>query len=172
MNIINALSGYGIKQVKPNQYLSRCCCHEEKTPSLTLKILDDGKIIAHCFGCGANGLDVVQALGLTADDLFPDDGFNKGEYKQQQQLVFQREQFMSDYRLIKIAESDIKNKKEFTLQDKRIFKAAFSRVNQYKFNADDAYNKLIKQDSLRAEFENAYYEFNIKPFNEKYGIEK
>ena len=47
------------------------CCpvHQDKTPSLTLKE-QDGMVLMHCFGCNANGLQVVEALGLPASVLF------------------------------------------------------------------------------------------------------
>jgi len=56
-----------------NQYKALCPCHNEKTPSLGIKELPDGKVIMHCFGCGASGIDVAHALGLNASDLFPND---------------------------------------------------------------------------------------------------
>jgi len=47
------------------------CCpvHQDKTPSLTLRE-EDGMVLIHCFGCSANGLQVVEALGLPASVLF------------------------------------------------------------------------------------------------------
>jgi len=49
-----------------------CCCHEEKTPSL--HITDQGdSVVMHCFGCGANGMDVCEVLGLSPMTLFGDD---------------------------------------------------------------------------------------------------
>lgn len=53
-----------------DSWLACCPAHEDRSPSLTVKALDDGRILVHCFaGCGA--ADVVAALGLTVSDLFP-----------------------------------------------------------------------------------------------------
>jgi len=159
-SIINGLSSYDIKQTGNNRYLARCPVHNEKTPSLMVTILDDGKTIAHCFGCGADGIAVVEALGLTTSDLFPyDDNFNNGEYQQKKQNIFKRAEFMSDYQLIQLGEAQLKNKKPFTVHDKTVFKAAIDRINQYKFNAHEAYAKLIKQDAMDAALNRAYYEW-------------
>ncbi|MGH9893101.1 MAG: hypothetical protein ACREA0_14145, partial [bacterium] len=42
-----------------------------KNPSLSVRELDDGTTLMHCFGCGANGEQIAVALGLHARDLFP-----------------------------------------------------------------------------------------------------
>lgn len=49
-----------------------CPVHRERTPSLSLKLLPDGAVLVHCFGCGANGLDVCAALQLPSSALFPE----------------------------------------------------------------------------------------------------
>ena len=39
------------------------CCpvHGEKNPSMSIKEGRKGDIIAHCFACGANGMDLADA---------------------------------------------------------------------------------------------------------------
>ncbi len=59
-----------VKQRGPGSYFACCPVHQEKTPSLSVREADNGNIIAHCFGCGANGIDVVEALGLPKGYLF------------------------------------------------------------------------------------------------------
>lgn len=52
-----------------------CCCpaHDDKSPSLAIRALDDGRILLHCFaGCETH--DVLEKLGLTFDALFPKNG--------------------------------------------------------------------------------------------------
>src|SRR5258705_10605694 len=42
-------NGYG--------WLARCCCHEDKQPSLSLKDGDDGRLLVKCFaGCDARDI--------------------------------------------------------------------------------------------------------------------
>jgi hypothetical protein len=50
--------------------MAKCCVHNDKHPSLAIKD-DNGVIVFHCFGCGANGLEICNALGLEPTELFP-----------------------------------------------------------------------------------------------------
>lgn len=54
-----------------DSWIACCPAHQDRTPSLTVRELDDGRILVHCFsGCGA--ADVVAAIGLELTDLFPE----------------------------------------------------------------------------------------------------
>ncbi len=44
-----------------NAWKARCCCHPDKTPSLTLGIGDDGRLLWHCHA-GCDPLDVRDGL--------------------------------------------------------------------------------------------------------------
>lgn len=60
-----------VRQTGPDRYLARCPAHEDRSPSLSIRALDDGRILMHCFaGCDIE--DVTGALGLEVGDLFPD----------------------------------------------------------------------------------------------------
>ncbi len=53
------------------RWIARCPAHVDRTPSLAIRELDDGRVLAHCFaGCAAE--DVVSAAGLTLADLMPE----------------------------------------------------------------------------------------------------
>lgn len=58
------------KRTSRDSWLACCPAHKDRTPSLTIRALDDGRILIHCFtGCGA--ADVMAAIGLETADLFP-----------------------------------------------------------------------------------------------------
>ncbi len=60
------------KETSADQWLARCPGHEDKSPSLAIRELSDGRILLHCFaGCGA--ADVLASIGLSLADLYPDD---------------------------------------------------------------------------------------------------
>ncbi len=60
-----------VKQTGSNQWTARCPAHEDRSPSLSIRELEDGRILCYCFaGCGA--ANVMQAIGLSLSDLFPD----------------------------------------------------------------------------------------------------
>jgi len=50
-------------------YTALCPVHDDSSPSMTVTE-KDGKVLCHCFSCGANGYDVIKALGLPASVLF------------------------------------------------------------------------------------------------------
>jgi hypothetical protein len=58
------------KRTSRDSWLACCPAHKDRTPSLTVRGLDDGRILLHCFG-GCEPLDVLDALGLEMTDLFP-----------------------------------------------------------------------------------------------------
>jgi hypothetical protein len=49
-----------------------CCpAHQDRSPSLTIRLEDDGRILLHCFaGCEPDA--VLSAIGLQFSDLFPE----------------------------------------------------------------------------------------------------
>jgi DNA primase len=53
------------------QWTACCPAHEDRSPSLAIRENHDGRILVKCFaGCGA--AEVMEAVGLTLSDLFPD----------------------------------------------------------------------------------------------------
>lgn len=54
-----------------SQWSARCPAHEDKSPSLSVKELPDGRVLLHCFG-GCSAADVLSAIGLGFEALFPE----------------------------------------------------------------------------------------------------
>ena len=69
-NLLNCLDS--VRKTGSGRWLALCPVHKEKTPSLTVRLLDNDSIICHCFGCGANGVAIIEALGIELDTLFPE----------------------------------------------------------------------------------------------------
>ncbi|HEX2796683.1 MAG TPA: hypothetical protein VHN38_06330 [Immundisolibacter sp.] len=59
----------GAKQTGPGRWVARCPAHDDRSPSLSLRELADGRVLVHCFG-GCSALEVVSAVDLTMADLF------------------------------------------------------------------------------------------------------
>jgi hypothetical protein len=69
-NILSHLSG-----LKPGKgdgrWIAKCPAHEDRSPSLAIRLMDDGRILLHCFaGCAA--AEIVTKLNLSWNDLFPE----------------------------------------------------------------------------------------------------
>ena len=60
-----------VKVTGPNRWVACCPAHADKSPSLAIRELADGRILIRCFaGCLTS--DVLAAIGLEFSDLFPD----------------------------------------------------------------------------------------------------
>lgn len=71
MDVTALLSRLSGVRGRNGSWSARCPAHEDRSPSLSVKSLPDGRILVHCFGgCGTD--EVLGALGLTMTDLFPD----------------------------------------------------------------------------------------------------
>jgi DNA primase len=61
----------GVRQTGPGRYMARCPAHDDRSPSLSLRETDDGRILIHCYaGCGAAA--VMESLGVSLHDLMPE----------------------------------------------------------------------------------------------------
>ena len=59
-----------VRQVAPGRGVATWPAHADRSPSLSIRELDDGRILLHDFGgCGAT--DILAAVGLDLSDLFP-----------------------------------------------------------------------------------------------------
>ncbi len=60
----------GVRACGPGRWIARCPAHEDRSPSLSIRELDDGRVLIHDFaGCAAT--DVLASVGLMLTDLFP-----------------------------------------------------------------------------------------------------
>lgn len=50
-------------------FIAICPAHSDRTPSLSVKEGDDGRVLLHCFS-GCEMVSVVAAMGLRPTDLF------------------------------------------------------------------------------------------------------
>jgi hypothetical protein len=62
----------GVRARGAGKWSARCPAHADKSPSLSLREGDDGRLLLHCFaGCTVD--EITAALGLRVSDLFTDD---------------------------------------------------------------------------------------------------
>jgi len=60
-----------VVSIGPNRWKACCPAHADKSPSLSIRQLEDGRVLLHCFaGCSAE--EVVGSVGFDMQDLFPD----------------------------------------------------------------------------------------------------
>lgn len=61
----------GVKSRGTSRWVARCPAHKDRSPSLSIRTAPDGRILLHDFG-GCEVLQILDALGLAAADLFPE----------------------------------------------------------------------------------------------------
>jgi len=61
----------GLKQSVPGKWIARCPAHEDRSPSLAIRELPDGRILLYCFG-GCETQAILSAMQLQFADLFPE----------------------------------------------------------------------------------------------------
>lgn len=60
----------GVRGSQPGQWTAKCPAHEDRSPSLSVRESEDGKVLVTCFA-GCSVYDIVAAVGLEMTDLFP-----------------------------------------------------------------------------------------------------
>jgi hypothetical protein len=60
----------GVKSIGAGKWQARCPAHDDKTPSLSIKEINDGTLLLKCWA-GCNAGEIVGAVGLELSDLFP-----------------------------------------------------------------------------------------------------
>jgi 2C-methyl-D-erythritol 2,4-cyclodiphosphate synthase len=69
--IENILSRLEKVKGRNGAYTACCPAHSDKSPSLAIRELDDGRILLKCFAdCSVQ--DIMGAIGMEIGDLFPD----------------------------------------------------------------------------------------------------
>jgi hypothetical protein len=117
-----------VKASGRDKWLACCPAHEDATPSLAIRALDDGRVLVHCFG-GCSALDVVESLGLDMRDLFP---ACLGEFKPLSQPFSAADVLRvltSEARVIAIAAADIADGRPVNAADSERFTVAADRIS-------------------------------------------
>ncbi len=68
----------GVRRTGTGRWLARCPAHEDKSPSLSVRETDDGRVLLHDFA-GCNVEEILGAVGLTFDALFPERPIEHGK---------------------------------------------------------------------------------------------
>jgi CHC2 zinc finger len=61
----------GVRKTGRDSYIAKCPAHADRSPSLTVRELADGRTLLHCFaGCETEA--VLGAIGLSFRDVMPE----------------------------------------------------------------------------------------------------
>lgn len=72
MNIDTLLTRLeSVRPTNKNQWKAKCPAHEDKNPSLSVREVEDGRILIHCFaGCDVH--NILASVNLEMRDLHPE----------------------------------------------------------------------------------------------------
>ena len=68
------------------RWTARCPAHDDSGPSLSVRELEDGRVLMHCFA-GCSALAVVESIGLTIGDLFPARSANASHKRERRPFI-------------------------------------------------------------------------------------
>lgn len=122
MNQLLAALGSNIKPAGRDKWSARCPVHQDKDFATSIKLNADNSVMAHCFACGANGLDIYNALGLELDELF---GKERDPNEPPHHI---KDQYSDDKWLVAIFEADVRNGRDISFADKKRYKVAKNRI--------------------------------------------
>ncbi len=117
-----------IKRTKPNHWLACCPAHDDKSPSMSVRELDDGRVLIHCFA-GCSVAEILSAVGLTFSDLFPE---NENQHGKPERRPFPAVDVLRaiafESMLVLIAAADLLAGHPFSDTDRTRLELAVSRI--------------------------------------------
>jgi hypothetical protein len=68
-DLLSLLSG--VRRTGDGRYIAKCPAHDDRSPSLSLRECNDGRVLVHCFA-GCETEDVLAAVSLSFSDVMPE----------------------------------------------------------------------------------------------------
>jgi len=119
------------------RFTARCPSHDDRSPSLSLCELHDGRILIHCFA-GCSPVDILNSIGLEMVDLFPDGALGefRGWEKLKHDIEFKKKSKKLDHienekNVLIIAKNMRANGERLSSEDLEREKRAFIEVRNY-----------------------------------------
>jgi len=110
-------------------WTAACPAHEDKSPSLAVRQVEDGRILLHCFG-GCSVHDVLGAVGMDMADLFPDNGENKKAIKPVFYATDLLRVIAFETLVVSIGASDMSKGKQLSERDLQRMQKAAQRIQE------------------------------------------
>ena len=112
-----------VRQTGPGKWQARCPAHDDRSPSLSIREADDGKILLHCWsGCDPEA--ILTAIGLTWRDLYPD-RWREAEartlahgHRRRRKMLSEISQADYARHVVAIAQADVEAGKVLSLRDR------------------------------------------------------
>lgn len=128
---------HGLQKVKKTghgRWLACCPVHDDRSPSLAIRLIDDGRILIHCFGCGCGIDEFCRALGIGIDELFPPKPDNERGGWQRERRPFSAQDVLDalidNVAIIAIGAGELIAGEELSAADQASFCRAYDAISQ------------------------------------------
>lgn len=133
MSVENLLSRLSkVRRRGGGQWMASCPCHEDKTPSLSIKD-DNGTILLHCFSQQCPPSDICDSIGFDIVDLFPpSDNYDASQPRQKRQFYDAAqvlEGLAFEILVVQIISKYMLNNGKITLDERERLVKAISRID-------------------------------------------
>ena len=126
-----------LSKVKGRNGTWTACCpaHEDKSPSLSVREADDGRVLVHCFG-GCDVHTVLGAVGMDMTDLFPerDERLNHNQVTKPLKPAFYASDLLRiasfECLVVMIAAYDMRRGKKLSEEDMARLETAQQRIEE------------------------------------------
>lgn len=118
-----------VKRRGVDQWNACCPAHDDKSPSLSIRELQDGRVLVHCWvGCSVD--EILGAVGLEFGDLFPE---KLTDYAPRERIPFSHREVLAnlvpELMLIAIASNQLTRGEPLTTADHERLVLASERVS-------------------------------------------
>lgn len=118
------------KRTGNGTWLACCPAHEDRSPSMSVREVEDGRVLVHCFaGCGVDA--ILGAVGLEFDALFPPKPIdNSPKVRRPYPAADVLEALAGEAQLVALAACNIGNGCDLTESDKARLLVAQARIEE------------------------------------------
>ncbi len=117
-----------VKAVGKGQWIACCPAHDDRSPSMTIRETDDGRVLIHDFaGCSVE--EILGALGIGFDALFPERLPDSKPEKLPFSPAAVLKALAHEATIVAIASADICNGKQLSKSDHERLVTAVGRIN-------------------------------------------
>lgn len=120
-----------VKRTGRGTWIACCPAHDDKNPSMTVRELEDGRVLVHCFaGCSVE--NILSAVSLDFDALFPDKLQDDGAAALRRPFPAADvlEALAAEVAVVMVAACNIANKVELTDADRERLMTAYHRIDE------------------------------------------
>lgn len=120
-----------VKRLGAGRWQACCPAHPDRTPSLRIRELDDGRVLVKCFGQDCSFEDIVSAAGVDMEEMFPPSPPRAEGYQPERRPFFPSDVYdiaRHEITVVYLIGADLNRKKEISNEDYERLSTAVERL--------------------------------------------